>query len=251
LPAGWQVVLDHKTHKYYYWNKPAAITQWEQPRPPAVALPTPLTRVTRAHAHPQEVKQEEAAVRAQFGGQHGTDMQMAAARTHEQADPAAAVAGAAMPLITKLGIIGAVGAAVDGLQGGAGAANVTGAHMHGDGDALGQARPLGTGGTGGVKDGYEVGVQLQERCADGQGGITGSSLDHVADVRASAAAAAAALRAQEPQARIEPSPFVDRCDDVFARRVREYKGEMGVSAGPFWRVCAQWYASMRACENMC
>lgn len=42
LPSGWSVVHDQKTSKVYYWNKPANHTQWEQPKPPAVILPTPL-----------------------------------------------------------------------------------------------------------------------------------------------------------------------------------------------------------------
>ena len=42
LPSGWSVVHDQKTSKVYYWNKPANSTQWEQPKPPAVNLPTPL-----------------------------------------------------------------------------------------------------------------------------------------------------------------------------------------------------------------
>jgi hypothetical protein len=31
----------------YYWNKPVSKTQWEQPKAPAVALPTPLPKAPR------------------------------------------------------------------------------------------------------------------------------------------------------------------------------------------------------------
>jgi hypothetical protein len=47
LPSGWQVVHEQKTNKVYYWNKASSHTQWEQPKPLLVALPTPLVRATR------------------------------------------------------------------------------------------------------------------------------------------------------------------------------------------------------------
>jgi len=36
LPNGWQVVLDERTQKLYYWNRGSNMTTWEQPKMPRV-----------------------------------------------------------------------------------------------------------------------------------------------------------------------------------------------------------------------